>query len=215
MAYEDFIAFWEESDVAGLITVEKHKLTGTAMDKTAVSYVRRDFGAAHFSDFEHLLKTVTTSLDIGASGGFWALTTNVATTNYQEMTDNDDAIGLYHFQSDGAYLIRIKDFFDDELDDYNSGGLITAYLTIKRRGTAFSCKIYSDATRTTLVDTIAVTDQGTKFRYMFAMFGRGGAGAAALTETCENLDLQEPVNPLIGKPLISPNIIKKPIIRCK
>jgi len=210
MKLEDF-TIYDETDSGNDITVIPNKMDVSSMRYDAVSYVVKDYGANHFADFVHLLDIYASPFGANGFGGMWALV-SIAGRTYKSMVLASDGLAVYVTGSLGTYEIRLIDCGSDS-DSCIISVSTPYYLTIERSGTALTCEVYSDRGRTTLVDTISVVCETTKYRYLQGVFSNGAVGAQEGTYYIENLDLQEGLNPLIGKHLISPDIIKKPIIR--
>jgi len=193
MGYEDFTTY-TEGDTGGYLSVAANVITATAMPYNAEAWVKKDYGANHFEDFEHLHKAVVTESELYCYAILWGLTTNDATRTGHEFNVNADGIVIC-IQNNLSANVRIH--FATHLappDSYQTASTTgTFYFTTKRAGTVGTCKIYSDAARTNLLDTLTVTLPTTKYRYLIAMASRESAGTEAISCTSENLDLQEKI----------------------
>jgi len=162
--YFDFTE-WVEVDEDGDITVAANLITVDSMRRDAVSYLYMDMGADYFGDFIHYLTVRFTDAQTIAGGACWGLSNGAHT--YQ---DKDDAnLGLvleWYFQSSAKLQWILKDQETGQVDYYENSYNATVYLTIQRAGTTLTCKLYSNAARTTLLDTLTVTCATTKYRYV-------------------------------------------------
>ena len=188
MAYEDFTQY-VEVDEDGDITVTATKCSVSTMRRDALSYVRADKGVDHFGDFEHLVTVYGSGANAEAACGFWMLSNGANTLQEGYVGNVGIAILLYKTTT---YQLTAYDFSNDNSDYYDISIDTAYYLTIERSGTALTVKIYSDAARTTLLDTLSITCATTQYRYIFGVASRNSTStpAAVLTGYSENLDLQ-------------------------
>jgi len=115
-------------------------------------------GAGYFSgDFEH---TVDTLLD-ERTGTDWARVHiwslwNATSSTIAECKAEGDGISVFQYQDDAYTRLYIREFYSgSEYSDWASISQdVTYYLTIGRSGSNFLCKIYTDAERTSLYDTL-------------------------------------------------------------
>lgn len=209
---EDFTTYTEE-DTNSRITVTSTRVTQTEMlagdDK---HYVYIDKGVDAISgNFTHLLTVkITASERGGATSLFWAMT-----------NDLDDFQGLRGSSKSGIFLYvdhpqtpNITRFSFYELDGGSLAGPDTYTLTkgtayylkivrdesVGNHGTAY-CYIYSDAARTTLLDTLTVTLNTSKkdFRYVFPCMSADETAATTkkMSGYSENLTLEESSGPTV------------------
>jgi len=189
---EDFTTY-TEVDEDGDITVTATKCDVDTMRRDALSYVRKDKGAGHFTDFEHLVTCRCTAGDNGANCGIWALSNGSNTV--AQMITNTEGLSCVFYHGAAAALALI-------LVDRNSGNSDTSialvegtiyYLTIERNDTTLTCKIYDDSDRTNLIDTLSVVCTTLAYRYAFGIISREDSGTPTPTLTfySEDLYLQE------------------------
>ena len=196
MALEDFTDtdIWTEIDAEGVRTVTANKIATVDIPDNVTNYVQGDFSTDHFGDFEHLLKTVQTSVDAGSVGGIWAVT-DAPVGTWSGMVSDNTGISLHWYRTDSNYDLVLKEWWAYTTDKYretNSGLPRTVYVTVSRSGTTGQALIYSDAGRTTLLDTITITVETTKLRYLHAVWSYTyGSGLLVQTYDVENLDIQE------------------------
>jgi len=187
---EDFTGY-TEVDSAGDLTVTASKIDVSSMRQDAVSYVRDDKGAGHFGDFEHLFKVVATSGDgETALMVVWGVT-NGASTLMDVITANVGLV-IYGFRDpSNNFELRIKDYDSDSYDSYDLDWG-TYWCTVERDSTTGTNKIYDDAERTSLVDTLSCTVAVTTYQYIFGLMSYNNPGGSpAITGSVEDLDLQE------------------------
>lgn len=190
--YEIFTTF-TEVDSASDITVTASKVSWDTMTCTATSYVYKDYGAAHFGDFEQLLTINCSSADISGWVIFWNMANQAAQT-YDDMANAGSGFTLTLHDNDdnGVYHLRIRDGANpDYLTQHTVTIPFTYYVTISRAGTTWTCDVYSDAARTTLAFTLTRTGATTAFRYLAVACSKSITGTATTTGYSENLDLQE------------------------
>ena len=103
-------------------------------------------------------------------------------------TNNSEAVGLYIWDSRVGFYLRN---FETGTSDYYNGLAIPNYITIERTAaTAIECRVYSDALRTILLDTISIALNSKSYRYIFP-FNSWATGYGRSTLTVEDLDLNE------------------------
>ena len=197
-AFEDFTTY-TEVDPNSDITVTSSKLDVDTMRRDALSYVRKDKGSGHFEDFEHLVTIPLTSVSADHMGlGHWVIA-NSSDTHVQR-DDNNDGLSITSYRWPTAtYRIFLKDHTNDGEDFYVTSINTTYYLTIERSSTTCTCKIYSDVSRETLLDTLTITCGTGTYQYIYGISSRENPSSGSRTATgyTENLDLQEaaPANP--------------------
>lgn len=195
MPYEDFSTY-TEVDEDGDITVTPSKCDVASIRRDALSYVRDDKGANHFTDFEHLVTIYNALGPISyPSCGLWALSNGSSTI--QAMLDADEGLVLWISGSAPDAYHTIKDLTNDNEDSYAYAGAKLLYCTIDRTSTTLTAKLYSDAERTDLIDTIFLTCGTLAYRYVFGVASRQAVSNPDwnITGYSENLDLQEELPP--------------------
>lgn len=196
-ATEDFTDGWNETDGNSDITVTSNKVDVSTMIANVESYVYKDYGSDHFGDFEHLLTFYLAWVGGGDSwGGIWSLTNSAGATDADLLTANT-GLGVFYKGSPGDPTIYVWDYSDDSNSSYTLSYGTTYYLTISRSDTTLSLKLYSDASRETLLTTKTTTCPITAFRYLQTVYSKEAAGSDAYTYYVEDLDLQEASDPTI------------------
>jgi hypothetical protein len=203
---EDFSGY-TETDPNSEITVTSTKITGTNFRRPQSAYVYKDKGADHFNaDFEHFLTAYLASISTG-NASFWILSNYVGNAVNQKANTNAHLRGCID-HGGGTPIMQLVEWADpsEYADNYAISTGTPYYLKVKRDesvgtyGTAY-IYIYSDSSRTTLLDTLSLTLHVAKrdYRYIYGMCSTGGGDAGyVLTFYSENLDLQE-IPPAVGR----------------
>ena len=199
MAVEDFTTY-TEVDPNSRVTVTATRITWAAIERDEITYVYKDKGVAFFGgDFTHYLTINTTAIGNGMVATHWAIANAIDTF---EGIKGDGGSQLTLRVSGGASTIGVTigevdsgTGYGDDYILYTAGTVL--YLKIVRDesvgtyGTIY-CYIYSDADRTTLVDTLSVTLHTSKkdYRYIYAFQGAESTpGAPTASGYTENLEL--------------------------
>lgn len=187
---------WTERDVPGDITVTANKQDVSTMEREADSCVHYDYDADHFTTFTHYIEGYWTANSAQQNyGGIWILS-DVAGATEQDLNAANLGMSVYFRRNNSSVnLIAMMNRADNNSDTYTPSLGTLYYLTIERRtdpGNANDCKIYDDAPRTNLVDTIAVTYEAAAFRYLGCVHSSESAGAN-ITYYVQDLDLNEAV----------------------
>ena len=204
MALENYTTY-SEYDASGLVTVAANTLTVAGNNNTAFS-VHKVFAAGHFSgDFEHV---VAVALNDDSSVNyalcpFWGLSNKTAESahSFKEIAAaSGDCLYIAQYESSGVVWIRLFEISTGTqyTDSYNSASYDTWYYCEIERdestGTygTLLCRIYSDESRTTLVDTLSVTlHEKEDFRTVYAVSSYYNNTTRPYSQDIKNLDLQE------------------------
>lgn len=171
---EDFTTY-EEHDPTGKITVDASRITWASLNKVDEGYVVEDMGSGHFGDFVHRFEVRLTSTVSYSEVGLWC----VSNSKYSPwLIRFSQAIYVLWEHRDGYNRLRL-DYKDgaNPADDHTGPGVVqkneTYYLTVERSGGSVTCKIFSDAERTVLVDTLSITMfvPERTYRYLFGFAG--------------------------------------------
>ncbi len=196
MPTEDLTTYTISPDPLVYTTVTTDRSSVALLPRSVDELVYSDKGANHFDgDYEHLLDVLADALEGTGICFAWALTNLV-----DDAKGIRDASGDYNglfFLSDDIYIEECNNG-SLTYDSYNSSLDTTYYLKIKRDegvgtyGTLY-CYVYSDAERTTLLDTLTVTlTEKQDFRYVYVTQSfNDGYADHKITVYCENLDLKE------------------------
>ena len=193
-----------EDDDSGVLTVEANTLTVVDMQPQSDGYLYKDHGAAHFGTVlsnPHLLQTEITACSGEGPMVLIHVLSNSTTPNFS--TDPMIAVRWYKPASWPILTLMIDDGATDTDDSYTYGQSLPApklWLSFNRDGDGTTLAIYSDA-YTTLVDTLAVPQGSTSFRYLQSSGPRGGSSSATMSTKVHDLDLQEAADPdITGAP---------------
>lgn len=189
MATEDFTTY-TEVDPNSHISKTADRVTGSNVTVNEACYVYADKGAAHFGDFEHLITIQLTSADNGALFGCWSITNGSHTLI--DMDTGSDGIAC-QINPNPATAIHFRDWTNANIDSGAITNNTLYYLTLKRATTTGTLKIYSDAARTNLLDTLAITTGAGTYQYIHPLYSyeNTAGGGQAYSGFSENLDLQE------------------------
>lgn len=193
---EDFTTY-TEVDPNDHITRTVSRVTFTGLIRDESAYVYDDKNAGHFGDFEHLLDfcidtIIGTSVRIRVA--LWGVTNEAA-----DFKDFDNGIVIDLFNNTGStteFKIRIRVKSGGNWGNSDTSSLLNVdtpyYLTITREGSITTCKIYSDADRINLVDTISIDSGSTTYRYIIVSQSMTNTveGTLSITGYVENLDLE-------------------------
>jgi len=191
MANQNFQNDYTEVDSAGDITLNSTECVVSTMQRNAVSYVYRDFGAGYFSDVNHYIHDNFIGCNDTGRGGVWNLV-NTPRTQDQQTTDGLGIIIFnYRKSGDHKYALYFRDYSDMDTDTYENLIPFNVYLTINRTGTVGTVYIYSDPARLTLIDTLSIPAiDNTAFRYIMVATSEGDAVATLqATYTLNSLNL--------------------------
>lgn len=209
MGYEDFTTYTEQDPNSDITIASATEINVSTLNEDVDAWVYKDLGENHFDgDFEHLVKITINAWTGNWPGALvWLLSNDIDDGNGLQ-TANKSFLGILFYRN-GAFnqvniSLRERDGSTSYSDIYTSGNLTlpkTYYLEIERDeavgdyGTIY-CRIYNDAERTDLVDTLTVALHTSKkdFRYVFAVDSWDADNAAIdISFDVEDLDLQEPV----------------------
>jgi hypothetical protein len=186
---EDYTTY-DETDPDSDLTIAANQITVNTMRGDAGAHVDKDMGAGHFTSFEHLVSYTFSTMQNDSSICIWAVTNSPYwTINSKENNNVGLSVSSYYYGS--RYLgIWASDDSDYDYDTISAG---TYYLTIVRvSGSSITCYVYSNAARTTLVDTYSCSTDSTAYRYIQACTSDGRLTAyATASGTIFGLDLQE------------------------
>jgi len=207
MAVETYTntALWKEYDASGLITVAANTLTVAGNNNTAFS-IQRVFDAGHFSgDFEHVVAVELNndgSINYGW-GPFWGLSNETAESahSFKEIKEaSGDGLYITQYEASNSVVwFRLSEISTgtEYSDNYYSASYDTWYYCEIERdestGTygTLLCRIYSDESRSTLVDTLSVTlHEKEDFRTVYAVASYyPNASNRPYSQDIKNLDL--------------------------
>ena len=204
MAVENYTTY-SEYDASGKVTVGANTLAVAGNNNTAFS-VHKVFAAGHFSaDFEHVVAVMLNNDGASnlASCPFWGLSNETAESAHsfkQIQAASGDCLYIRQYEDTKGVWIRLGEISTgtDYSDEWRSGEYDTWYYCEIERdestGTygTLLCRIYSDESRSTLVDTLSVTlHEKEDFRTVYAVSSYYNNSNRPYSQEIKNLDLQE------------------------
>ena len=196
MATEDLTTFVED-DVNNRITVTAPKCDVVGMRRDDHCHVHKSYGADHFGDFEHLHEVYTGTVDASFGKGIvWGVSDGAFTEEEADVGNDGIHVSVY----DTSESISVTDWENNNTDIYDTTAETLYYLTTERASTTLTVKIYSDAARTTLVDTLSIVCNVEAYEYLIACASRNKAPTSSPTWTgyCQDFDIQEAAPPAGG-----------------
>lgn len=178
---------YTEVDSAGDLTVTSTKVDFDTMQVVADAYLYKDFGAGYFGDFD-----IDFEAEITASAtGSIAVLIGIGNTagSRADWESANDGMFLYALNNAGNIELWLKCSNTDNLDSYTPAAgstMALRYFSFKRSGTTLTLEIYSDSSRTVLVDTLTVTSESGTKRYLHAVASRDSVGTATITGYTQN-----------------------------
>jgi len=176
MTVKDFTTFTEQ-DPQSEITVTSTRATFTQLDIDVQAWLYEDLGADAFDgDFSINVEFMMTGSPGGlyTISGSWALTNEVNDLNSID-TGNGDYLALRHRTTGQIVLVECKAGSLYTSSTFTPTQDVLYYLTIARDesvgtyGTLY-CYVYSDADRTSLLDTLSLTLHAKlDFEYLFTV----------------------------------------------
>lgn len=201
MATEDFSDsdVWVPTDPGSDYTITAARVEAATMTRARDASVVRDMGVDAIGDFSGVTFTVNPTAQSGADFKQYPFlcVSNLATPTQGDMNVANSGLAFNFFDDTAAprYFIRVKDYDDNEADQYNialDALNVPYYIKLSRAGDIFTAVIYSDPTRLLEVDTVLLngTAATTLFRYVGVVCGdEEGASTINLSFYTEDLDL--------------------------
>ena len=174
MPLEDFGTF-DENDANGYFGVSAHTIAVTALTSVANHNVVKDYGVDFFGN---LPLGHEWDAEVSASANSSAMVclamTNTPEKLYSEHrpeNDNEPSVWCLFAKSSGAEMqFTLQTFGTTNVFDIGTWSDNTRiYFTLTRSGTTFILEMYSDSSRTTLIDTLSIDSISTAFQHLFAV----------------------------------------------
>ena len=188
--YEDFTTYTEVDPNNHLSKTANHIDFKACYNEDC--YLYKDEGANHFgSVWEH--KIDVTAIDrYGNSPAIFMGLANAI----DDWAHAGNEVGVYIYYSNGAasYRIYLFEYYSstEYFQAYSISVSTSYYLTIKKDGTALTCKIYSDSARTILLATLSLTLHADEsYQYIYAAQTSNMASTAYTDVDIDNLDLSQ------------------------
>ena len=186
---EDFTTYTIKDDISNL-TVTATKVTAVDVDRDKDVWLYYDYTAAHFDALEAYFTMYMSSVSTGDGSGATGFSNNIYDLNDWVQTE----VAAWWANWDISIKLVLGDFA--VFDSYDAALENTPYYPLMERAagnTTVTLKIYDDANRTNLVDTLTVAGVGTgTFQYLFGFVNfNSGAGGNDFDGYFENLDVGE------------------------
>ena len=205
MVFEDFNTFTEVDVGANRINVASATHVDHVARRDETTYLYKDYGLAHFTDFVHYVD-FNSDFDISQSIGFvWGLANNL--NNYGGLKGNSQT-GIGVFTYDGPNIRLFETHGGNNYEDI-SAALSAAtwyYIRIEKSGTALTCGIWTnsgdrdanDVGAGSYVDGLSLTLQADhSFKFCYACNTYFTGHIFVVDNDIENLDLNE-IAPIVG-----------------
>lgn len=188
--YEDLSTF-TEVDSAGDLTVATYRVDYDTMRRDASAYLYKDYGAGNFTDFEIQFEMEITAAGNQANNMIAGVSNTVGTLSDHDSAGDGLVIVGYNSGASalGLYLIDYPTLNNDSYITA-SASISLLYCTLTRSGTTATLDLYSDASRTTLVDSLSVTCATTAYRYLYAVASLGSGVSGSITITGHNKNFE-------------------------
>lgn len=183
--------------------------------RTESAYLYRNFGASHFGDFE--FKVTVTIVAHENTSRFDVVTLANMVGDLKAIQDSlGAAVGvLFYVDGSGIHYLYAQEYYNGTAyssSSYAYAHNVPYYLTIKKLGTAFTCKVYSDSARTNLLATLSLTLHADHhFQYVYPCCTYNDGTNRYCDGDITDLDLQEEIPPppeenygIINIPIIPP-----------
>ena len=200
LEYENFLE-WTEQDTLNRLSQTEDRSTFTDLNRNDYNiYLYKDYGVDHFEDFEFDLDIKCTAIQVSGTqvwrAGLIVVTNYLGSIKVLE-SENRDFLWLC-LTTNGIpnqFLLNMLERYGSANYQYPSIALNTGevyYVTYKREGLNYTCKIYSDSARTNLLDTLSLTlHEAIKSRYLMCPTSVYYAGSYTSSGYVEKLDLKE------------------------
>ena len=171
---EDYTTYTEVDVGENRVSIAANKITVTDLDDDEAVYVYKDFGSNYFSgDFRFELDFNCTDGD--SACGLWMLSQDIGTA--KTLWDANKNNVFLMWSAGNRLFLYSKHGIDSQSDfsDVLATDGTDYYLRIRmdRVSATVTCKIYSDASRETLVDSLStiLEDATDQYQYLYAMQG--------------------------------------------
>ena len=164
------------------------------MTRNEDAYVYYDKGVDHFgTTFKHYLKATYKSGDSSSQCYIWAVS-NVVDDGHQWYSNSDVAMGLWLMPVGTNLYLYLEDYHGGTNDHsiLPTPGASYYYTVERTTSTHVECRIYSNPSRTTLIDTISLSINYTdKYRYIFGTNSYNDGYSDSISCDIEYLNLDE------------------------
>jgi len=198
MASNDFTLTTEVDPGADIVVDSATQISFTTLPANVHAYCYWDDGAGKWSgDFIHETEIHPTG-DTGISGLVlpWALANAIKAWGEFIVSDNRVG-GRYHQNSTNGQFYLIEIYGSSGYSDFtgNITRNIPYYLTYQRAGSVLTCKIYTNAAKTVLIDTLSLTLQSVvAYRYRYPISSNNNGTTPDITGTMQNFNANDVAN---------------------
>jgi hypothetical protein len=179
--YFDLTTF-TEVDSGGDITVTHPRAAFDTMQVDAVSYLYKDMGVDHFTNFSMDFE-VKIDGHVGNTGyvTVFAISNTIGTIDDRNTAQDSIELNLYAYS--GSLRFDLYDRSSENVDQFVFGGSDTPVLHchFQRVGDIALVRFYSDYAHTVLLDTISVTCETDPKQYLYALSSEGLASSDSLS----------------------------------
>ncbi len=199
MAIED-LTTWTEVDGGGDLTVTSSKIDVVTQANNVTNYVYKSLSLGT-ADYDHDFECYVSVASTGTPTlFFYGVSTGIATL--------DVGFSISCYVETGSLTPYITDIDSGGTwTTFTAGSNLTIstlyYCTFKRVGNTATWDIYSDSSRTTLVQSIsmAISNNTQSYQYVYAESSYNWADASTFSYYVQNVDLKAPA-PSSGIPIL-------------
>lgn len=190
-AVEDYTTYTPATNTS--LTVIANDITVTAMPRNEDSRLSKDFGAGFFGDISVGIDFETVVDSVGANGTFifgFGLSNTADSDVKAHFDGNLASIWVDHgVDAGGQAQIVLFEIPTITTDIFSQTLGVRYYCRFTRSGATPILRIYTDAARTALVDTLTVTATAAALRYMYAFNTFKDALVATITGNVSNHEI--------------------------
>lgn len=201
--YEDFTDGWVENDPNNHITVNSATNITSNVAENETAYFYNDYGDSYFSDFTHLVDTMSRSTySDTAQVLIWGLSNQTGSG-----LDWHDGLQVLWLEGASNPTLYLRERVNDAYPESDSVALVydtLYYLTVTKSGTSLLCRVYNHTQRTStfLVDTLNITcDEAYDYRYLYGTLSwnlsQNDITDSDITNLCINFTSMETSTPTL------------------
>lgn len=190
---------YTEVDPNSHLSATSARVTGSGVLRNESCYLYYDKGADYFDALDIDFVVMPTFVDAGDAIGLLGVSNTIG--DFYSFGQYEHFILFYYTSGIKLYLNRGALAGSDNMA---VSGIVAYYCTLERAAGADNVylKVYSDAARTTLLDTLVISGMsGKKWRYIYAMSSYNSGASYASSAYCENII----INPTNASSLILQN----------
>jgi len=200
MATEDFTTYTEVDPNGHITIVDADTIETNDIRRNETAYVYKDFGASYFGNFKCEFQVRFDDTDNTFIAHHFTLA-NALDDQQGLIDDEEPLLTIYTYNRDGDKEINILERGDDgsgydytrDLSDDHYSNNTWYYITAERYGSTWSMWIYSDASRTILLQVQTCSHpEETEFRYCYPMQSRNTGHNIAVDADTDKLEFLTP-----------------------